>query len=325
MSGLSQSDSEINTEPIVAFEGVSKTYKDVQALSNVSFEIPRGSVFGYIGPNGAGKTTTIKILVGLIQDFDGDVYVDGRRISEGMSDIHRKLGYLPQEVGFQNWRTVGQMLTTFGRLSGLPKTGLEKRVGEVLELVALPDVQDRRIVHLSGGMQQKLRLAQSLIHNPELIILDEPMSGLDPASRHQVKSIIRRLSERGVTVFFSSHILSDVQDIATLIGILNKGQLMRVGTPDELQSHFQVGNDIEIVLAEDSAMCSGIDNIMGVEYLESTSSKREVLHLKSDADVDIVIAEVVRKLLSEGCRLRQLNLLKPSLEEVYLRYIGGES
>jgi ABC-2 type transport system ATP-binding protein len=263
--------------------------------------------------------------VSLIRDFDGDVYVDGRRISEGMSDIHRKLGYLPQEVGFQNWRTVGQMLTTFGRLSGLPKTGLEKRVGEVLELVALPDVQDRRIVHLSGGMQQKLRLAQSLLHDPELIILDEPMAGLDPASRHQVKLIIKRLSERGATVFFSSHILSDVQDIATLIGILNKGQLMRVGTPDELQSHFQVGNDIEIVVAEGSVMCSDFEDIPGVDYLESTSSKRQVLHLTSDADIDTVIAEVVRKLLSEGCRLRQLNLLKPSLEEVYLRYIGGES
>lgn len=325
MSGLSQTDSEQNAGPVVAFEGVSKTYKDVQALSNVSFEIPRGSVFGYIGPNGAGKTTTIKILVGLIRDFDGDVYVDGRRISEGMSDIHRKLGYLPQEVGFQNWRTVGQMLTTFGRLSGLPKTGLEKRVGEVLELVALPDVQDRRIVHLSGGMQQKLRLAQSLIHDPELIILDEPMSGLDPASRHQVKSIIKRLSERGVTVFFSSHILSDVQDIATLIGILNKGKLMRVGTPDEIQSHFQVGNDIEIVVAEGSVMCSDFEDIPSVDYLESTSSKRHVLHLTPDADIDTVIAEVVRKLLSEGCRLRQLHLLKPSLEEVYLRYIGGES
>jgi ABC-2 type transport system ATP-binding protein len=325
MSGLSQTDSEQNAGPVVKFEGVSKTYKDVQALSNVSFEIPRGSIFGYIGPNGAGKTTTIKILVSLIRDFDGDVYVDGRRISEGMSDIHRKLGYLPQEVGFQNWRTVGQMLTTFGRLSGLPKTGLEKRVGEVLELVALPDVQDRRIVHLSGGMQQKLRLAQSLLHDPELIILDEPMSGLDPASRHQVKSIIKRLSERGATVFFSSHILSDVQDIATLIGILNKGQLMRVGTPDELQSHFQVGNDIEIVVAEGSVMCSDFEDIPGVDYLESTSSKRQVMHLTSDADIDTVIAEVVGKLLSEGCRLRQLNLLKPSLEEVYLRYVGGES
>jgi ABC-2 type transport system ATP-binding protein len=325
MSELSESDSEINAQPIVAFEGVSKTYKDVQALSNVSFEIPRGSVFGYIGPNGAGKTTTIKILVGLIRNFDGTVYVDGRRISEGMTDIHRKLGYLPQEVGFQNWRTVGQMLTTFGRLSGLPKTGLEKRVGEVLELVALPGLQDRRIVHLSGGMQQKLRLAQSLIHDPELIILDEPMSGLDPASRHQVKSIIKRLSERGVTVFFSSHILSDVQDIATLIGILNEGQLMRVGTPDELQSHFQVGNDIEIVVAEGSAKCSEFEDLPGVDYLESTSRKRHVLHLTPDADVDIVITEIVKKLLSEGCQLRQLNLLKPSLEEVYLRYVGGES
>ncbi|MHA2265324.1 MAG: ATP-binding cassette domain-containing protein, partial [Candidatus Thorarchaeota archaeon] len=238
---------------------------------------------------------------------------------------HRKLGYLPQDVGFQDWRTVGDMLTTFGRLSGLPRIGLEERVREVMDLVGLHDVFDRRIMHLSGGMQQKLRLAQSLIHDPELLILDEPMSGLDPASRHQVKSIIRDLAERDVTVFFSSHILSDVEDIADLIGILNKGELMNVGTPDELQTHFQVGNDIEIVVAEGSVSCDTLEEIPGTRSLERTSNIRQLVHLEPDADVDFVIAEIVETLMAEGCRLRSLNLLKPSLEEVYLRYVGGES
>lgn len=312
-------------ESVLVFKGVSKSYNGIRALDNVSFQIPKGSVFGYIGPNGAGKTTTIKIIVRLIQNFEGSVFLEGQSISEVKSKVHRKIGYLPQEVGFQEWRTVGQMLTTFGRLSGLPRSGIETRVQEVLELVALHDVQDRKIVHLSGGMQQKLRLAQSLIHKPEFLILDEPMSGLDPTSRYLVKSIIKNLSEEGVTTFFSSHILGDVQDIATVIGILNNGILMEVGTPQDIQNNFQVGDDIEIVVADNSSLCKSLGELTGIEYVEQVSKKKQILHLKSGADVDLVIREAIKRMLAEGCQVRNLNLVRPSLEEVYIKYVGGDT
>lgn len=310
-------------DSVLVFESVSKSYDGIQALDSVSFKIPKGAIFGYIGPNGAGKTTTIKIIVGLIQNHEGAVLIDGQRISELRANVYRTLGYLPQEVGFQEWRTVGQMLTTFGRLSGLPKSRIETRIKDVLELVSLHDVQERKIVHLSGGMQQKLRLAQSLLHEPELLVLDEPMSGLDPMSRYQIKSIIKNLSENGVTVFFSSHILSDVQDIATLIGILNKGALMQVGTPQQIQDNFQVGDNIEVVVADNSSLCKGLMDITGIEYVEQVSNKKQMLHLKPGADVDQVIHESIKRMIAEGCRVRNLNLVRPSLEEVYIKYVGG--
>jgi len=311
------------SQPAVVFNSVSKAFGSTQALENVSFEIPQGSVFGYIGPNGAGKTTTIKILVGLIQDFDGEVLVDGQNVSKERLNIHRMLGYLPQEVGFQEWRTVRQMLITFGRLSGLSRSEMDTRVNEVLETVGLPDVENRKIAHLSGGMKQKLHLAQCLLHQPELLVLDEPMSGLDPASRHQVRLIIRNLCQKGVTVLFSSHILSDVQDIATQVGILNNGQLLVVGTPDQIQSHFQLGNDIEIVVAEGSPICKNFAELPTIESAEELSFNRILLHLKPEVDIDRVIPNILEKLISEGCKLRSFNLVRPSLEEVYLKYVGG--
>ncbi len=311
------------SQSAVVFNNVSKSFGNTKALENVSFEIPRGSIFGYIGPNGAGKTTTIKILVGLIQDFEGDVLVDGRNISNERLEIYRKLGYLPQEVGFQEWRTVRQMLMTFGRLSGLSSSETNSRVDEVLVTVGLPDVENRRIAHLSGGMKQKLHLAQCLLHQPELLVLDEPMSGLDPASRHQVRLVVQNLAKNGVTVLFSSHILSDVQDIATQVGLLNNGRLLVVGTPEQIQDRFQLGNDIEIVVADSSPLCDDLGKLPGIQGIEEPSGTRRLLHLTPDADVDKTISVILNHLISAGCQLRSFNLVRPSLEEVYLKYIGG--
>jgi ABC-2 type transport system ATP-binding protein len=309
-------------EATVEFVNVSKSYKKVQALDDVSFNIPQGSVFGYIGPNGAGKTTTIKILVGLISDFTGEVYVNGADISSDRTKVLDGFGYLPQEVGFQEWRTIRHMMTTFGRLSGLPKANLDERIEEVLELAGLPDSIDRKIVNLSGGMQQKLRFAQSLLHNPKLLVLDEPLSGLDPASRHQVKAIIRELSSEGVTVFFSSHILSDVQDIASLIGILSNGRLMKIADPEQLQS---AEDAIELVVAEGSPPCQSLDDIQGVERVEVTSSTSNVIHLRKGVDVDIVMRNVLQTLVTQNCHVRSLRLLMTSLEDVYLKYVRGDN
>ena len=306
----------------VEFTKVSKAYKKILALDDVSFEIPEGSVFGYIGPNGAGKTTTIKILVGLISDFKGEVSVNGHILSKERSTVQNDFGYLPQEVGFQEWRTVRHMMTTFGKLSGLPKAGLDERIDEVLDLVGLPDSIDRKIVNLSGGMQQKLRFAQAILHNPRLLILDEPLSGLDPASRHQVKSTIRDLSSKGVTIFFSSHILSDVEDIASIIGILDKGRLMKVASPEQLRS---VEDAIEIVVAEDSPLCKSLEELQGIESVEVISSSSQLLHIRKGDDVDSVMNEVLRTLVSQNCRVRSLRLRMNSLEDVYLSYVGGDT
>ncbi|MFX0097236.1 MAG: ATP-binding cassette domain-containing protein [Candidatus Hodarchaeota archaeon] len=316
---------ERTAEVVIELIGVSKAYKDVLALNNVSFTINKGDIFGYIGPNGAGKTTTIKILVGLISDFQGHVTIQGQSIRDEPSHTNLSLGYLPQFVGFQEWRTVNHALATFGLLSGVRGDYLEARIQEILSLLNLSDVRHRKIAHLSGGMQQKLALAQALLHEPQVLVLDEPIKGLDPASRHQIKQTIKSLAKSGTTVLFSSHILSDVQDIATKIGILNRGEIVKLGTPEELQDDFRVGDDIEIVLAPKSPLCEGLTQLSGVESVEVVASNRQLVHLESNADVDKVMEAILRTILTQNVKVLKIQLLQPSLEEVYLQLVGDDT
>ena len=309
---------------LVEFCRVSKQYKDVRALNEVSFSIRKGDVFGYIGPNGAGKTTTIKILVGLLRSYEGEVLFNGENVRNQLANLHKMLGYLPQAAGFQEWRTINHALTTFGRLSGLSGEYLESRIKATLDLVGLADVRFKKIANLSGGMNQKLGLAQALLHEPAFVVLDEPAAGLDPATRFQLKQIIKNLAKEGVTVFFSSHILSDVQDIANRIAILNFGRVLKVGTPDELQEHFRVGDVIRVVV-KGSPQLSRIEAVPGVTRVEQPSLDVLLVHLTPNTDVDVVMPRILSLALEQKCRIRSIEIVKPSLEEVYLKFIGGDS
>jgi len=309
----------------IEFKNVSKKYKDLLALNNVSFTIDKGEVFGYIGPNGAGKTTTIKILVGLITEFSGKAYIYGNDIQKDHKDLHKLIGYHPQEAGFQEWRTIDHAFKTFGRLSGLNSDYLENRTQEILKLIGLNDFRYKKIVHLSGGMVQKLRLGQALLHEPEILIMDEPLSGLDPQMRYQFKEIIKKLAKSGITILFSSHILSDVQDIAKTIGILNHGQIMKIGSPEELQTSFHIGNILEIVVEKNTPLCNNLEEISGVASIENFNNNRQLIHLNSDFNIDLIINNLLRKIVEQQCRIRSFKLLRPSLEEVYLKYVGGET
>lgn len=317
--------SENKKEIFIEFRNISKSYKDVKALDNISFHIQKGEIFGYIGPNGAGKTTTLKILVGLIKDFDGQVLINGR--FDNRKEFHQILGYLPQEVGFQEWRTVNHALRTFGRLSGVKNENLDAQIENVLEMVGLTDtdVKKKKIVHLSGGMKQKLKLAQALVNDPDFLVLDEPMSGLDPTSRFQMKNIIMKLAKSGKTIFFSSHILNDVQDIANRIGILHRGKIVKEGTPHDLQRDFQVGNTIQIIYTEKSKTYNNFEALKCIEKVNEAVPNIQLLQLESETDLDGCIKEILKTLVEHGCKIRNFNLLKPSLEDVYLKYVGGET
>lgn len=311
---------------LVSFNGVSKKYRSLCVLDNITFAIHEGEIFGYIGPNGAGKTTTIKILAGLISDFTGNLSVNGYRMPENRVRVNKMLGYLPQDVAFQEWRTVDLVLTTFGKLSGLGRKEIENRSQELLALLGLSKERNKKIVHLSGGMIQKLGLVQALLHSPKLLVLDEPLAGLDPESRIQVKSILRDLRKRGTTTFFSSHILSDVQDIATKIGIINGGRIMKIGTLEELKSHFSVASDIEVVLSHDSGQWKELSSLEGIASIDQQELNRIIIHLDGKKDLDGVIQEVINFLIDSGCRIRSIKPTTPSLDDVYLKYvIEGES
>ena len=319
------SNSSISSNKMVVLNKVSKKYKDLLALNNVSFEINKGEVFGYIGPNGAGKTTTIKIMIDLINRNSGEVYINGILMPEGKNKIHKLIGYLPQDVGFQQWRTVNHALMTFGRLSGLDKNSANKRIDEVLKWMNLDHIRHKKIIKLSGGMIQKIGLAQALLHNPELLILDEPLAGLDPEGRFFVKDLIKKLSSNGTTVFFSSHILSDVKDLATKICILDWGQVIKIGSFDELRTEFTSENQLEVVLSKNSGKWNKVNDIQGVKKIIERNSNEFIINLDKSIDNDEIIHKIINEFLRSNCHIRSVGLLSPSLDEIYQYYLkkGG--
>jgi len=313
--------SSVSDKACVSFQGVTKAYGPFRALDNVSFEIKEGEVFGYIGPNGAGKTTTMKILVGLLTDFQGQVYVNGYNVSAQKDEIHRWLGYLPQSVAFQDWRTIDHALTTFGKLSGMSDQDIERRIVELLDMMGLSDVRHKKISQLSGGMIQKVGLAQALLHNPKLLVLDEPLSGLDPYSRHQFKEIVLDLSRKGTTVFFSSHILSDVKEVADRIGILSHGKIRQIGTLNELKSISAPKKTIELMIAYATDKWQQLSEVKGVRSVEQPTLGRILLDLEEGVDADQAINDTIKSIVKLGIQIRSINLLMPSLDEIYFKYV----
>ncbi|MCE7743035.1 MAG: ABC transporter ATP-binding protein [Candidatus Heimdallarchaeota archaeon] len=314
------------TVPVIEFCNVSKNYGAIEALKDASFEINKGEIFGYIGPNGAGKTTSLKILVGLISNHRGEIRINGLLPSEN-PNINRIIGYLPQDVGFQEWRTVTHALSTFGRLSGMTKADLSERIPEVLANVGLVDAEKRKIKHLSGGMKQKLKLAQALLHNPPILILDEPLSGLDPTSRWQLKKTIKALStSTNVTILFSSHILDDVEDIATSIGIINQGKLAKVGKPHDLQKELMGGDGVEVTSPNISKKLKLIENLPLVDTVEldKENDTKVTIMFVSSVNLDKGLIQLMNLLVTEQIIIHNFNYLKPSLETVYLKYVMGD-
>jgi ABC-2 type transport system ATP-binding protein len=311
----------ISNDNFVVIQNVTKNYNSFRVLDNVSFDIKKGEIFGYIGPNGAGKTTTMKILVGLITDFQGEVLVGGYLMSKKKEEIHKLLGYLPQNVAFQEWRTVDHALKTFGRLSGLKDVDVEGRIPEILDLLSLSSVRQKKISQLSGGMTQKVGLAQALLHNPKLLVLDEPLGGLDPLSRHHFKEIVLELGKRGTTILFSSHILSDVQDIADRIGILSRGRLRQIGTLNELKSRLSPQEVVEILLSRSTDKWQEFRSIKDVKGAKQPSLGRVLVDLEVGAEADEVIDDLIQSIARLKIKVRGITLLSPSLDEIYFNYV----
>lgn len=309
-------------KPFVIFDKVSKKYYMNRVVNEVSLELQEGEIFGYIGPNGAGKTTTMKILVGLVNKFEGHLQIGGFDLPRDRSKVHSLIGYLPQGVSFQRWRTVDNALRSFGMLSGLSKADCDKRIPELLDRFELGFARERKVRQLSGGMMQKVGFIQALLHEPKLLVLDEPLSGLDPSSRLMLKDIIREQRDKGTTVIFSSHILSDVQDVADRLGLLNKGNLALTGTLEDLKRHIGIPNELDV---EFSQLPSSVG------YLEEISGQRPLVKIKDnhykfvffpDDDTDELIHQVITQTLANGGKIRKAGNIPPSLDLLYMRFLG---
>jgi len=313
-----------SSEGFMEVQNLTKRFKQFVALDGVEFSVRRGEIFGYIGPNGAGKTTTIKVAVGLLRNFEGDVSISGHSVRHDGQEIYKLLGYLPQKAAFQDWRTVDHALTTFGKLSGLNEPDLGRRIKEVLDLMGIADIRHKKISQLSGGTVQKVGLAQAILHEPELLILDEPMAGLDPASRYMFKNLFRDLARKnGTTVFLSSHILSDLQDVGDRIGILNGGRLMHIGTVEDLRRRLQMATEIDLVLSGKGSKLPALEGIDGIEHMDETGPNAYRIFLRNADITDQVTNQVLVALVKSKCMVKSITPVTPTLEELYIRFLAG--
>ena len=220
------------------------TMRAVEAVKGVDLEVRRGEIFGFIGPNGAGKTTTIKMLTGLILPTDGEAWIGDRPIAD--PKCRRSLGFLPEGTFFHEYLTGREFLECHAKLLGIPKEVRRERIPRLLERVGIPDAADMRIRSYSKGMRQRAGLAQALIGDPELLILDEPMSGLDPLGRKDVRDLILSLRDEGKTIFFSSHILADAEVICDQVAIIVKGRIVHQGYMEELLGQELQGVELTV-------------------------------------------------------------------------------
>ena len=234
-----------NGSPLIETKNLVKQFGDKVAVNNIGFEVRGGEVFGFLGPNGAGKTTTIKMIVGLLQPTSGDVKVAGYDVQTQPMQAKAASGYVPDTPNLYMKLSAREFLRFVGDLYEMKRGKAEERIDELLKLFDLTDVRDDLIDSYSHGMKQKTALAAALIHDPKVLVLDEPTVGLDPKSARLIKDILRQLADRGAAVFLSTHILEIAERMCDRIGIIDHGNLVAVGTMDELRSMGKSGSSLE--------------------------------------------------------------------------------
>ncbi|MEL7359781.1 MAG: ABC transporter ATP-binding protein [Cyanobacteria bacterium J06560_6] len=303
-------------------EQLTKQFDDYAAVNGVSLEIQAGEVYGLIGPNGAGKTTLIRLLALADQPTTGDISIDGKALMRGQAnpDIKRSLGFLPDDFPLYNDLSVQDYLEYFGQLYYLAPADLQTRITEVLSLVNLENKRHSLVSSLSRGMKQRLSLARTVIHRPKLLLLDEPVSGLDPLARIDYCETIKRLQREGMTILISSHILSDLEDFCTSIGIMEQGRLVESG---QLQSLYRQNMQrLALSILGDLSMNgqSLVEFYFQEHPLIDAYEKGESgQFLLSFTGNDDDAADLLGVLVSEGIRVREFRSVKETLQDIFLK------
>ncbi len=282
-----------------------------QALKPLTLAVPEHEVFGFLGPNGAGKTTTLKLLMGLIFPTGGSAKILGLPVDH--PEVKAQIGYSPEQPYFYDYLTAHELLRYYAQLSGVPAKDQEKRIAAVLARVGLHDVGKLQLRKFSKGMLQRVSIAQAIIHDPRLVFLDEPMSGLDPMGRREVRDLIQALKEEGKTIFFSTHILSDAETLCDRVAVVNKGELKGIGSIAELRSRATGRSEI---LWEGTSALPELEN-RAVEVHRSAEIWRAVVE---DAEIYPAI-ELIRK---SGGRLISVTPVRETLEDYFFERLNAE-
>ncbi len=305
----------------ITCDGLVKRYGDVTALDGLSLAVPSGSIFGFLGPNGAGKTTAIRLLTGLARPTAGSASVAGYDVASDNSAMRQRISYLDQQPHFYDWMRGRELLEFVGELFGLTGTDLRARVDGVLRVTGLTDAAKRKVGGYSGGMRQRLGLAQALINQPDVLFLDEPVSALDPAGRHDLLQIIDGLRGQA-TVFMSSHILADIERVCDRVAIINRGRLVVEASVSELQGQYALPIFVlEFDDGDDPRIATLVERIQNRTWSTNIARDRDVLRI-STSDPAASGPDLLRIVAESGLSLARFERGRPSLEDIFLRLVG---
>lgn len=315
---------------MLRIENLTKKYGNFLALDRLNLHIEKGELFGFVGPNGAGKTTTMRIVCGLLKATSGEVYVDGVSAVTNPEDIKRKVGYVPDFFGVYDNLKVMEYMEFYGSMYGMDKSTVDDISEGLLELVNLSDKKEVFVDTLSRGMKQRLCVARALIHNPELLVLDEPNSGLDPRARFEMKEVLKNLSSMGKTIIISSHILPELSEMCTSIGIMERGRLIVSGRVEDVMQQSFGNQPIHI-----RAFVENMGNKEAEqEYIRTVLREQPSVSRVNFTEDEILVsfqgdekqtAELLKRLLEKNVMVSNFYQEKEDLESLFLQITGGQN
>jgi ABC-2 type transport system ATP-binding protein len=317
----------VTATPIVETRGLVKRYDGQLALAGIDLRIGAGEIFGLVGPNGAGKTTTMRILATLLAPTSGEAFVTGIPVGADPIEVRRRIGYMPDFYGVYDDLRVWEYLDFFARCYDVPANRRVSMIGELLEIVGLTDKRDAYVESLSRGMRQRLCLAHTLVHDPALLILDEPASGLDPRARVEMREILRELRGMGKTILVSSHILPELGEMCTGVAIIDHGRVLRSGTIEDIERSLQATAllRLELIGDEDAIAAAltwlGTDARVGDVLRTEGRSGTAVLEVGFDGSTEAQ-ADLLRAMIEAGHRVVGFSQATSDLEEIFLRVTG---
>jgi len=297
----------------IRIEGVTKAYEGHRAVDSLDLTVPKGSVFGLLGPNGAGKTTSIRMVMNILIPDTGRIDVLGEQMNEQLKE---RIGYLPEERGLYPKMRVDEVLHFLASIKGVETRQARERTDRWLERVGLADWKEKKVEELSKGMQQKVQFVSALIHDPELLILDEPFSGLDPVNVDLLKEIILEQHEKGKTIVFSTHIMEQVEKMCEYICLINRGRKVLDGRLSEVKQGYGTNTialefDGEAAFLEDKALVESVDRYGN--YAEVTMAD------------GVDASQLLQRAVAEGCRLKRFQVMEPTLHNIFVNIVGREA
>jgi ABC-2 type transport system ATP-binding protein len=310
--------------PIIEIKELTKRFNTRVAVNNITFNIEGGEIFGLVGPNGAGKTTSMRMLVTLLKPDHGEIYVGGYSIRKDPNDVRRQIGFMPDSFGVYGDMTVQEYLDFFGACYKIHPNQRAHLITDLLDLVDLGHRREDMVDTLSTGLKQRLGLARVLIHDPNILVLDEPASGLDPRARVEIRELLLEVARLGKTILFSSHILADVGELCTRVGIIEDGKLVAIGTLEQLSAHVMPYRQLHIGFLdrreEAQAMLQTMPGAFEIRLVDNGS--RISLEVDFIGD-DESIHQLLAKLLAEGFPVIHFSEESKNLEEVFMRTTKG--